>query len=95
MAKRKGRKYGRRGAGITIDMTEAKLFGQLFSKYNGPATVKKALNKDASGALTEWGKGEPLDTVFQALPVGFAAMIRRKAKMYVEPIKSRWGKIRG
>lgn len=94
MARRKkGRSRG--GSGVTFDMTEAKFFGQLFKAYNGPNTIKRAMNKDLSGAADEWGKGELIETGTQSLTAGFFATVRRKFKMYVQPVKSRFFRLRG
>lgn len=94
LARRRGRK-GRKGAAFTIDLTEAKFFGMLFRDYNGPGALKKLMAKDISGAADEWGKGDYMDVGIKATTAGFWAMLKRKTKMYVQPIKSRFLGLKG
>ena len=91
MARR--RKQGR-SRGLTIDGTELKMAAQLFSSYKGPESVGKALNKDLTGALKEYGSGTILDTGIKSLGAGFIAKSRRRFGMYVRPITSRFFRFR-
>lgn len=94
MARRRRSKRGG-SKGFRVDMTEAKLFGILFSQYNGPATVTKLSNRDLGGAAQEWGKGDLINVGIQSITAGGVAAIRRKFGAYVQPIKSKWISLRG